>query len=137
MGIELEVDVERRELRWLCSGPVTLENSRDLFQRMSDQKADIHQCRHLMIVYARGVDLSAFDAEAIKTVQAELTGRTADLFGPGGLERTAFVCPDRINRLALEHFLHHAEGRLNGEIAIFDTRQEAELWFAQADATEA
>ena len=50
------------------------------------------------------VQSRAVDAAAMDRMQARLAEEGATLFGADGVSYTAFVCPDKINKLAIEHF---------------------------------
>ncbi|MFY0639005.1 hypothetical protein [Maricaulis maris] len=129
MAIKMEIDSARSRMVWTYKqGEQTWQHFQDHFDAMRASGGRASACRYLVIVYNRGLDISAFDADAMELMQSELYQNHAELFGEDGMEKTAFVCPDLINRLAIEHFLAHSKGRLKGEFRIFDTRPEADAW---------
>ncbi len=129
MSITLEIDEAHSLMCWTYPpGPQKIEHFQQLFAEMARDSERVHACQYLLIIYSRGVDISGFDAEAMERMQQNLKANQTALFGKDGIDKTAFVCPDMINKLAIEHFLAHSKGRLTGEFAVFDTREEAECW---------
>lgn len=137
MSISLEIDETHGVICWSYPpGRQEYEDFIDLFARMHADAKRVHACRSLMIIYARGVDISGFDADSMEGMQQTLEDKREELFGPAPIERTAFVCPDEINKLAIAHFLAHSKGRLSGEFSVFDTREEAECWLGVRTAPD-
>jgi len=129
MAIGLDIDAERALMVWTYfPGRQTAEEFRDHFSALVEISDMAHACRYLMIVYSRGVDISDMDAEAMDRMQTRLNRDRAALFGDDGIEHTVFVCPDALNKLAIEHFIHRSTDRPLGQYHIFDTRPEAEAW---------
>lgn len=131
MAIGLEIDEARSLMIWTYfPGRQTAEEFRDHFATLVELSELVHKCRHLMIVYHRGVDISDMDAAAMDRMQARLAEEGPTLFGADGISHTAFVCPDKINKLAIEHFMHRSRVKPLGDFEIFDTRDEADAWLA-------
>lgn len=129
MAIGLEIDESRSLMIWTYfPGRQTAEEFRDHFAALTEIGEVARACRYLMIVYSRGVDVSDMDAEAMDRMQARLVRDRSALFGEDGIEQTVFVCPDALNKLAIEHFIHRSDEQPLGEYSIFETRQEAETW---------
>lgn len=129
MAIGLEIDESRSLMIWTYfPGKQTATEFKDHFATLVELSELVHKCRHLMIVYHRGVDISDMDAAAMDRMQARLATERETLFGPEGISHTAFVCPDKINKLAIEHFMHRSNNKPLGEFSIFDTRDEADAW---------
>ncbi len=132
MTIQLEIDTRNATMTWTYPpGPQSLAQFQALFDDMRAAGEASRNCRFLIVVYDRETDISNLDARSMERMQTELAENYPEIFGPKGMERTAFVCPDEIKKLAIEHFLAHSKGRMRGEYRICDTREEALVWFGQ------